>query len=495
MDAADTPISLRLQSLFGLAAFLALAYALGCWWGRRRNAVPWRLVAWGVGLQFAFAALILLTVPGRWAFAKFDRGVQLLLQASTEGAALLFGNLARGNDLPTTGGGAAEAGAFFAFNILPTIVFFSALLAVLYHTGLMHLVVGSLAWVMRRTMGTSGAETLAAASNVFVGQTEAPLFVRPFLATMTRSELNAVMVGGFANIASGVLAFYAGMLDGLVDDAGAHLLAASVISAPAGLVVAKLLVPETQTPQTAVAGVAEAEVERPAANLLDAAVRGTRDGLVLAANVGAVLIVFTGLVWLFNAVLGAACDGLNDALKHAGITASNPVPILSLQDVLGRLLWPAAWLCGLPAGALPGGRDAGRAQDGAERVLRLRPPGRDDGGRPRGVPVAAEPAARPLRPVRLRQLRQRRHPDRRHRRPRPHPPRRPGQARPPRHDRRGGRVVRHGVRGRGVGLARAPRLVTSPAAASQNGKSACCAGSGISPTASSPAASVTSRTE
>ena len=344
---------LRGQSLLGLLAFLALTYALGAALNRGRFAVPWRVVGFGTGLQIAFALLILKTEPGRIVFGWLSGLVNLLLAASREGAALIFGNLARGNNLPVAaplepanpafsplvqGGPAnvAEVGAIFAFNVLPTIIFFSALLAVLYHTGLMTLVVGGLAWAMRRTMGTSGAETLSAAANVFVGQTEAPLFVRPFLAGMTRSELNAVMVGGFANIASGVLGVYAGLLSAealggaAIADAGSHLLAASVISAPAGLVVAKLLVPETQTPETA--GTTSVKTVKTDANILDAAVRGTRDGLLLAANVGAVLIVFTGLIWLVNAALGT-------------LPTARPV---TLQLVLGYAMWPVAWLCGAP---------------------------------------------------------------------------------------------------------------------------------------------------
>ena len=298
---------LRGQSLLGLILFLGLTYALGTLVNRRRFAVPWRVVGFGMALQLLFAVAILKTTPGRWAFERLNDGVVLLLQASQEGAAFLFGGMARGNNLPVappldpanpafsplaTLGGAtpyvANLGAYFAFNVLPTIIFFSALLAILYHSGAMTWVVGGLAWVMRRTMGTSGAETLSAAANVFVGQTEAPLFVRPFLATMTRSELHAVMVGGFANIASGVLGVYTGLLSAkalgaaAIPDAGSHLLAASVISAPAGLVVAKLLLPETQTPETA--GTSTVVIEKTDANLLDAAVRGTRDGLLLAGQ-------------------------------------------------------------------------------------------------------------------------------------------------------------------------------------------------------------------
>ena len=352
---APTDWLLRGQSLLGLFIFLGLTYALGLLVNRRRLAVPWRVVGFGMALQLGFALLILKTGPGQWAFERLNDLVKLLLTASQEGAALIFGGMARGNNVPAgppldpsnlpfsplaETSHVAAVGAYFAFNVLPTIIFFSALLSVLYYSGAMTWIVGGLAWVMRRTMGTSGAETLSAAANVFVGQTEAPLFVRPFLATMTKSELHAVMVGGFANIASGVLGVYTGLLSAkalgaaAIGDAGSHLLAASVISAPAGLVVAKLLVPETATPQTA--GTARVAVDKTDVNLLDAAVRGTRDGLLLAANVGAVLIVFGGFVYLINAALGGFSTW-----------AGSETPV-TLQQCLGVVMWPFAWLCGAP---------------------------------------------------------------------------------------------------------------------------------------------------
>ncbi|MEM7807135.1 MAG: nucleoside transporter C-terminal domain-containing protein [Planctomycetota bacterium] len=352
---------LRLQSLLGLVVLLGALYGFGLLYNRRRLGrwfkVPWRVVLLGIGLQIVFAVLILRTGPGAWVFERLNDVVLLLLSASREGASLLFGGMATGQNVPvgeplnpgnplfspliadTQTPTFAAVGAFFAFNILPTIIFFSALLAILYHSGLMTYVVGGLAWLMRRTMGTSGAETLSASANVFVGQTEAPLFVRPFLLRMTQSELMAVMVGGFSNIASGVLGVYAGMLAAVelgafaIPNAGSHLLAASVISAPAGLVCAKLLWPETEEPETS--GKSSVALEQSDANLLDAAVRGTRDGLLLAANVGAVLIVFTGFVWLANAGIG-----------YLGLLTGRDD--LTLQLLLGWLLAPVAWLCGVP---------------------------------------------------------------------------------------------------------------------------------------------------
>ena len=343
--------SLRLQSLLGLIVFVAAAWGYGRVREGRRG-VPWRVVGFGVGLQFALAVLVLDTRPGAAVFSGVNEGVLKLLEFARVGASFLFGNLAMGNNLPVgvpldpanpgfsplaAGGSFTNVGGFFAFNVLPTIIFFSSLLAVLYYTGVMNWVVGGLAWVLRRTMGTSGAETLSASANVFVGQTEAPLFVRPFLAAATNSELFAIMVGGFANIASGVLGVYAGLLSGVIDGAGGHLLAASLISAPAGLVVAKLMVPETEEPVTA--GKDPIALERLDVNLIDAASRGALEGLHLSLNVGAMLIAFVALVALVNFLIAVAGGWVGVG------TAKDP---LTLQAILGWLLAPVAWLCGVP---------------------------------------------------------------------------------------------------------------------------------------------------
>src|SRR6185369_485705 len=189
----------------------------------------------------------------------------------------------------------------FALQVLPTIIFFSALMSVLYHVGAMQKVVRWFAWIMQRTMRTSGAETLAAAANIFVGQTEAPLVVKPFVATMTESELMAIMVGGFANTAGGVLAAYVALLSGHFPDIAGHLMASSVMSAPASLVLAKVILPEKETPKTA--GTLEMTDERPHANVVDAAAAGASEGLMLALNVGAMLLAFIALVAMLNALL------------------------------------------------------------------------------------------------------------------------------------------------------------------------------------------------
>jgi CNT family concentrative nucleoside transporter len=228
--------------------------------------------------------------------------------------------------------GYAQIGFVFAFSVLPTIIFIAMLTAVFYHVGILTWVVHALAWVMRKTMGTSGAETLSTAANIFVGQTEAPLIVKPFLAAATGSELMAVMVGGFANIASGVLVVYSDLLKDFVPNAGGHLALACFISAPATLVVSKLLMPETDVPVTQ--GGVKFTVERLDANLIDAATRGTTEGMALCINVAAMLISFTALVALVNAIFGY-------------VGGKFGMPDLTMQKILGQVLAPAAWLCGM----------------------------------------------------------------------------------------------------------------------------------------------------
>jgi CNT family concentrative nucleoside transporter len=250
---------------------------------------------------------------------------------------MIFGSLAD-RTVPVTAPdgaplGVARIGTIFAVVVLPTIIFVSTLTAILYHTGVMTAVVHALAWVMQKTMGTSGAETLSTAANIFVGQTEAPLLVKPFLAVATRSELMAIMVGGFANIASGVIVVYTEFLKDYIPNVGGHLAAACFISAPATLVVAKLMSPETETPVTA--GGVRFEVERPDANLIDAATRGTSEGLLLAMNVGAMLIAFTALVAMLNAIFAWLCGLFG-------------LPGVTLEQALGYVMAPLAWLAGVP---------------------------------------------------------------------------------------------------------------------------------------------------
>ncbi len=305
----------RFTGLLGIAAILGIAYLLS----NNRKAINKRVVYWGLGLQVAFAIFILATPIGQPLFKFFDRGIRRLLSFSDSGAEFLFNALAIGP------GNDGSLGFFFAFQILPTIIFFSAFMAILYHIGLMQFIVKYIARFMQKTMGTSGAETLSASANIFVGQTEAPLVIRPFIKTMTKSEFMAVMTGGFATMAGGVLAIYAKWLADIPNIAG-HLMAASVMSAPAALVMAKIIYPELETSPTQ--GDLKMEIEKTGGNVMEAIARGTNDGLKLAANVGAMLIAIVALVAAGNYALG-----------WVG---------LSIQQVLGWVFSPLAFLMGIP---------------------------------------------------------------------------------------------------------------------------------------------------
>ena len=307
----------RLISLFGLLVMIALAFAMSA----DRRKVDRRLVAAGVGLQFLLALLVLKTGPGQVLFGYIGAFFTALLNYVDAGSSFVFGE--------------AFGEHFFAFKVLPTIIFFSALMGVLYHLGLVQYAVAAFAWVMQRTLRTSGAESLAAAANIFVGQTEAPLVVRPYVASMTRSELMALMVGGFATIAGGVLAAFVGL--GI--DAG-HLVAASVISAPAALLVAKIMQPEVETSKTL--GKVSIEVERTATNVVEAAANSTLDGLRLALNVAAMLIAALGLIALVDGALGLLGQVVGYILGMEGME-------WSLSAALGYLFAPFAWLMGIEA--------------------------------------------------------------------------------------------------------------------------------------------------
>lgn len=315
-----TPMD-RAMSVVGLFALVGL-----CWLvSTDRKKVNWKLVAWGMGLQFAFGVLILKTEPGLWFFQKLNAGTLTLLGFTQEGTKFLFGSFVTGSiEAPMIN---------FAFNVLPTIIFFASLMTVAYHIGLMQIVVNAFAVVMHKTMKCSGAETLSTAANIFVGQTEAPLVVKPYVADMTRSELMAVMVGGFANTAGGVLAAYVGMLHSQFPDIAGHLIAQSVMSAPAALVCAKVAMPETGTPKTL--GHVKMTGEKLDANVIDAASRGASEGLSLAFNVGAMLLAFIALIAMLNA-----------ALKFAGGAAG--FENVSLENALALAGYPIAFLMGVP---------------------------------------------------------------------------------------------------------------------------------------------------
>ncbi len=326
----SSSIGQRAQSLFGLAVFVVIAFAIG--WVRGNRKIPWRVITWGTILQFAFGAIVVYSPA---VLEKIQYAIQKLLDFSNAGAEMVFRGIllpAQVTDAAGKPAGTVQLGFVFAITVLATIIFISMLTAVLYHIGVMTWVVNSLAWIMQKTMGTSGAETLSTAANIFVGQTEAPLFVRPFLAAATQSELMAVMVGGFANIASGVLVVYTDLLKDYIQNVGGHLAAACFISAPATLVVSKLMMPETAEPVTA-RGVSF-KTTRIDSNLIDAATRGTSEGMALAINVIAMLIAFTALVTMLNAGIGWL----------GGLIG---LPELTMQYVLGKLMSPLAWLAGV----------------------------------------------------------------------------------------------------------------------------------------------------
>jgi concentrative nucleoside transporter, CNT family len=313
---------IRLQSLVGFAGILGVAYLLST----DRKAIKGRVVVWGLGLQVLFALLVLKTDAGQRTFQWLGDRIRQLLEYSTVGAALVFGPLGdRAVWTQVMTGALGEAGAqygvVFAFQILPTIIFIAALFAVLYYLGLMQAVVRLFAVVMNRVMGASGAESLNVAASIFMGQTEAPLTIRPYLARMTQSELMTVMTSGMAHISGGIMAAYIAF--GIEPK---HLLTAVIMTAPGTLMMAKMFVPETAVPETL--GTVKLEVERTDVNIIDAAGRGTGEGLHLALNVGAMLISFMALVALVNAVLGIA-----------GVT---------LQQILGWVFAPVAWGLGVP---------------------------------------------------------------------------------------------------------------------------------------------------
>ncbi len=334
----DIPVGQRLIGVLGIAVMIGIAVLMS----HDRKRINWRLVASGVALQVVFGLLVLKTSVGRSIFQTFGDWITALLGFQEQGARFVFGNLVDHAVPVTSPDGAASAagmvantGAFFAFNVLPTIIFFSALMSVLYYLGVMQVIVKGLAWVMQRTLRTSGAETLSASGNIFLGQTEAPLLIKPFVGSMTRSELNAVMTGGFATIAGGVLAAYVGILSGMLPDNASHLLAASVMNAPAALYLSKIILPETGEPLTATGLPLGKEAISQESGVIEAAANGAGQGVQLAINVAAMLMAFIALMALLNAGLGWA-----GAL--VGIDG------LSLQTLLGFLLRPLAWVMGVP---------------------------------------------------------------------------------------------------------------------------------------------------
>jgi CNT family concentrative nucleoside transporter len=276
----------RLIPVLGLCVLLGIAWLLSS----DRSRVSVRIVLGGLLMQFALALVVLRSDLGQSVFQTIGDLFTNLLDCVDQGAGFVFGT----NEVSTPAGNTpAYKVHFVAFKVLPTIIFFSSLMSILYYIGAMQKLVGAISFVMQKTLGTSGAETLSTAGNIFVGQTEAPLLVKPYLNSMTRSELMAVMVGGFATIAGGVMAAYVGMGISPV-----HLLTASLMSAPAALVIAKIMQPEVDLPLTL--GKVEITPPMEATNVIDAAAQGASDGMKLALNVGAMLIAFLGLIYMLD---------------------------------------------------------------------------------------------------------------------------------------------------------------------------------------------------
>ena len=309
-----TDLPLRLVSAIGLIALIAIAWAFST----ERRRIPWRVIGWGLGLQLSLALLLLKTAFGRVFFVAVNQAVAQFIGYTDAGVAFVAGPL-------------KELGFSFVLDVLPIIIFMGSLFAILYHLGVVQWVVSALARILSRSMGLSGAESLAAVANIFVGMTEAPLLVRPYIERMTRSELFTVMATGMATIAGSVLVAYAKML-GEGSFAG-HLVTASLLSAPAGILIAKVMVPETETPVTASGG--HATVERTSVNLIDAASQGALAALRLAAYVGALLIAFVALIAMLNGLVGWVGGLLG-------------FPNLTLQWILGVLFAPFALLMGIP---------------------------------------------------------------------------------------------------------------------------------------------------
>ncbi|MEH1929977.1 NupC/NupG family nucleoside CNT transporter [Nostoc sp.] len=300
----------RAISALGILVFICISYAFSV----NRRAVRWRIVAWGLGLEFVFALVILKTPWGLNVFKSLGDIVSQFLAFSDVGAKFVFGENFKDH--------------FFAFEVLPTIIFFSAFISVLYYYGILQRVVNVMAWVMMKTMKTSGSESLSCAGNIFLGPTESALMVKPYIANMTQSELHAVMTGGFATIATGVLGAYLSF--GIPAE---HLIAAFFMTAPTSLVVSKLLYPETEVSETV--GKVEVNVETNYVNVIDAATNGAIDGVKLAVNVGVMIMAFLGLLAALNALLG-------------WLGAFVGLPQLSLQWILSFVMAPVAWLMGVP---------------------------------------------------------------------------------------------------------------------------------------------------
>lgn len=341
-----------LRGFLGIVALVGITYLFST----NRKAIDWGLVVKGLALQLILAIILINPIDFvvfdsiRWVFQKIVDGFVVMIQSTESAAQFMFGDLAK------------PGGPYgFAFFVLPTVIFFSALSSLLYYLGILQKVVYGFAWLMKKTMKLSGAESLAAAANVFIGQTEAPLVVKPYLEKMTRSEILCLMTGGMATIAGGVFGAYMGILGGGDEDAlayfGMHLLTASIISAPAAIVAAKILFPETEHDK--VNKNLDIPKEEAGSNVLDALSRGTTDGLKLAANVGAMLIAFTAFIYVFNEIFlgigninynyfewfGEKAMCINSSIVES---SGGKYDGFTLQYIFGILFSPIAWLIGVP---------------------------------------------------------------------------------------------------------------------------------------------------
>ena len=304
----------QLTGIIGIIVLLGIAYLLS----NNRKSINLNIIAWGLGLQISFAFIILKTPLGKALFSYLNVIIIKMISFADAGSDFLFKSF-----VPEVGYHLALVN--FAFRALPVIIFFSSLIAVTYHFGIIQFIIKKIAFIMEKTMKTSGAETLSVSANIFVGQTEAPILIRPYISSMTKSELMTVMVGGFATVAGSVMALYVSWLNNIPSIAG-HLLAASVMSAPAALMIAKIIYPETEKPKTFVSK--NIDVNTTDTNAMDAIGRGATDGMKLAANVAAMLIAFISMVAMVNFILGYANT--------------------SLQEILGFIFKPIAWTMGIP---------------------------------------------------------------------------------------------------------------------------------------------------
>ena len=304
----------QLTGIIGIIVLLGIAYLLS----NNRKLINLNIIAWGLGLQISFAFIILKTPLGKALFSYLNVIIIKLIGFADAGSDFLFKSF-----VPEVGYHLALVN--FAFRVLPVIIFFSSLIAVTYHFGIIQFIIKKIAFIMEKTMKTSGAETLSVSANIFVGQTEAPILIRPYISSMTKSELMTVMVGGFATVAGSVMALYVSWLNNIPSIAG-HLLAASVMSAPAALMIAKIIYPETEKPKTFDSK--NIDVNTTDTNAMDAIGRGATDGMKLAANVAAMLIAFISMVAMVNFILGYANT--------------------SLQEILGFIFKPIAWTMGIP---------------------------------------------------------------------------------------------------------------------------------------------------